>query len=262
MKPSHSSPRLLTALSVFVYIFMWAPAIVLIVFSFSSNKFGVKWEHFTLKWYYGIINNVGVRNALLKSVFIALVTVVIATIGGTVTAYGLYKFKFRLKGTLRTAILLPILIPYIVTAGSLLVYYTRVIHIPLGYITVIIAHVTFSLPLSVFVVLGRMQRINWTLEEASMDLGANKITTWKRITIPLLMPAIIASAALIFPWSFNDFTVTYFTSGVGLTTLPVYVFSQIRYGRTPVINTIGTVFLMLPIIIILVMSILRKKEMF
>lgn len=262
MKSSNRSPILLSALTVLVYMIMWAPAIILILFSFSSNKYGIKWETFTLKWYSEIVRNIGVRNALLKSVFIATVTVVISTAAGTITAYGLYKFKFRAKGTLRTAILLPIIIPYIVTAGSLLVFFSRVIHIPLGYITVIIAHVSFSVPLSVFVVLGRMQRINWTLEEASMDLGADKFTTWRKITLPLLLPAIIASAVLIFPWSFNDFTVTYFTAGVGLTTLPIYVFSQIRFGTIgPVINTIGTIFILLPIIGVLLINFLKKKEL-
>lgn len=262
MKSSAKSAITLTVLSVLVYMIMWAPAIVLIIFSFSSNKYGISWENFTIRWYSEFLSNVGVRKALAKSVFIALVTVVIATAVGTITAYGLYKFKFRAKGTLRTAILLPLIIPYIVTAGSLLVYFTRVIHIPLGYITVIIAHVSFSIPLSVFVVLGRMQRINWTLEEASMDLGANKLTTWRKITIPLLLPAIIASAVLIFPWSFNDFTITYFTAGVGITTLPIYVFSQIRFGTIgPVINTIGTIFIILPVIGLLLVNFFQKKEL-
>lgn len=260
MKSWKISTKLLSIITTLTYFFLWAPATILIVFSFSSNKYGVKWEGFTAKWYSEFFNNIGVRDALAKSLFVASVTVVVATIAGTLTAYGLYKFKFRGKKVLRTSILLPILIPYVVTAGALLVFFTEVIYIPLGYLTIIIAHVSFSFPLAVFVVLGRMQRIDWTLEEASADLGADRLTTWRKITIPLLRPALLASAALIFPWSFNDFTITYFVAGIGTTTLPIYVFSQIRYGQTPVINTIGTVFITLPIIVLLLTNFLQKKE--
>ena len=260
MKSWKISTKLLSVITALTYVFLWTPAIILIVFSFSGNKYGVKWEGFTAKWYPEVFSNIGVRYALAKSLFVASVTVVVATIAGILTAYGLYKFRFRGKKVLRTSILLPILIPYVVTAGGLLVFFTEVIHIPLGYLTIIIAHISFSFPLAVFVVLGRMQRIDWTLEEASADLGADRLTTWRKITIPLLRPALLASAALIFPWSFNDFTITYFVAGIGTTTLPIYVFSQIRYGQTPVINTIGTIFITLPIIILLLMHFLQKKE--
>ncbi len=255
------TPKVLPTLVALFYTFLWAPAIVLIVLSFSNNKYGIKWEGFTLRWYAHIYNNVGVRNALTSSLFIASVTVVVATIAGTLAAYGLYKYKFRGRKFLRTSILLPITIPYIVTAGALLVFYTQVIHIPLGYPGIIIAHVSFSVPLAVFVVLGRMARIDWTLEEASADLGADRLTTWRKITLPLLLPAILVSAALIFPWSFNDFTITYFVAGLGTTTLPIYVFSQLQYGTSgPVINTIGTIFITLPFITLLLMNFLQKKE--
>ena len=260
MKSRNITAKILPVSAILVYLFLWLPTVILVIFSFSNNKFGIKWEGFTLRWYGDIINNVGIRNALRMSLTVAVITVVAATIIGTLTAYGLYKYKFRGKKFLRTSILLPITVPYVVTGGALLVFFTRVVHIPLGYISIIIAHVTFSAPLATFVVLGRMTRIDWTLEEASADLGANVLTTWRKITIPLLLPAIIASAALIFPWSFDDFTITYFVAGIGTTTLPIYVFSQLRYGATSVINTIGTIFVVLPVLGILLMNFLQKKE--
>lgn len=254
-------PKALPTVATLFYIFLWAPAITLIVLSFSQNKYGIKWEGFTLKWYAYVYNNIAIRDALMKSLFIASVAVVVATIAGTLTAYGLYKHKFRGRKLLRTSILLPITIPYVVTAGALLAFFTHVLPIPLGYPAIIIAHISFSVPLAVFVVLGRMARIDWTLEEASADLGADGLTTWRKITLPLLLPAILASAALIFPWSFNDFTITYFVAGIGTTTLPIYVFSQLRYGTSgPFINTIGTFFILLPVIAILLMNFLQKKE--
>lgn len=260
MKSWNKTGKILPAVATLVYLFMWAPVFILVLFSFSNNKFGIKWEGFTLKWYAELFNNVAVRNALKMSLTVAIITVVVATIAGTLTAYGLYKYKFRGKRALRTTILLPIVMPYVVTGAALLAFFTRLVHIPLGYPSILIAHISFSVPLAVFVVLGRMARIDWTLEEASADLGADRLTTWRKITLPLLLPAIIASAALIFPWSFDDFTITYFVAGVGSTTLPIYVFSQLRYGATPVINTIGTIFVTLPIIGLLLVSLLQKKE--
>jgi len=260
MKSRNIVDKILPVSAILVYLFLWIPTVVLVIFSFSNNKFGIKWEGFTLEWYGDIITNVGIRNALRMSLTVAVITVVVATIIGTITAYGLYKYKFRGKKFLRTSILLPITVPYVVTGGALLVFFTRIVHIPLGYISIIIAHVTFSAPLATFVVLGRMGRIDWTLEEASADLGANVLTTWRKVTLPVLLPAIMASAALIFPWSFDDFTVTYFVTGIGTTTLPIYVFSQLRYGATSVINTIGTIFVVLPVLGILIMNFLQKKE--
>ena len=252
--------KTLLAIATLTYVFMWLPAIILIVFSFSNDKRGIRWEGFTLRWYYEILNNVAVRDALEMSLIIAIITVVVSTVIGTLTAYGLYKYKFRGKEALRMSLLLPIIMPYIVTAGALLVFFTRVVHIPLGYPSILIAHISFTTPLAVFIVLGRMQRIDWTLEEASMDLGADRLTTWRRITIPLLLPAIIASAVLIFPWSMGDFTITFFVSGVGNTTLPIYLFSALRWGDTSTVNAIGTFFIALPVIGLLLMNFFQRKR--
>jgi spermidine/putrescine transport system permease protein len=234
--------RLLGALSFVIYIFLWTPILIVIAFSFSTNKYGVRWDGFTLKWYGKLLANEGVRDALSRSLVIALITMVVSTLIGTITAYGLYKFKFRGKQFLRTSILLPLVFPSVVTGAALLVFFTRVLHIPLGFPSILIAHIVFCSPLAVFVILGRMQRIDWSWEEAAMDLGATRFRTFLRVTGPVLMPGIMASAMLIFPWSFDDFVITYFVSGVGSTTLPIYVFSQLRFGTTPVLNTIGTLF--------------------
>jgi spermidine/putrescine transport system permease protein len=256
---SNVATKIFRALAVLVYIFLWAPVIVIVVFSFSSNKFGIKWEDFTLKWYSELLTNMAVRDALTRSLIIAAVTVFVSTALGTLSAYGLYKLKFRGKQFLRTSILLPIVLPYVVTGGTLLVFFTRFVQIPLGYPSIIIAHITFSTPLAVFVILGRMQRIDWAWEEAAMDLGANRIRTFRRVIGPLLLPAIAASAMLIFPWSFDDFVITYFVAGVGSTTLPIYVFSQLRFGATPVINTIGTIFTVVTVLGLLLSRFIEKR---
>ena len=260
MREKQLTPKILGGLSGLVIIFLWTPVIIIILFSFSTNKFGVHWDHFTLKWYTELIRNHDVRDALLRSTFIASVTVVASSIIGTVTAYGLYKLHFKGKKFLRTSILLPIVFPSVVTGAALLVFFTRFIHIPLGLPSIIIAHITFSSPLAVFVILGRMQRIDWAWEEAAMDLGATRIRTFFRVIGPQLMPAIAAAAMLIFPWSFDDFVVTYFVAGIGSTTLPIYVFSQLRFGATPVLNTIGTLFVAITIIGQGSMYLMQKKK--
>lgn len=234
--------RFFGILALIVYGFLWTPVIFIIIFSFSSNELGIRWDEFSLKWYSELLTNPMVRDALVRSLIIAGITVVVSTTLGTISAYGLYKLRFRGKRLLRTAILLPLILPYVVTGSSLLVFFTRFVNISLGYPSIIIAHITFSTPLAVFVVLGRMQRINWDWEEAALDLGANRIRAFRRVIAPLLLPAVAASAMLVFPWSFDDFVITYFVAGVGSTTLPIYVFSQLRFGATPVINTIGTIF--------------------
>ena len=261
MKSWNTTSKILAGLATLVYLFMWVPAIILILFSFSNDKFGIRWEGFTLRWYSEILNDVAVRNALEMSLIIAIITVVVSTIAGTLTAYGLYKYKFRGKEALRMSLLLPIVMPYIVTGGALLVFFTRVVHIPLGYPSILIAHISFSTPLAVFIVLARMLRIDWTLEEASADLGADRLTTWRKIILPMLMPAIIASAVLIFPWSFSDFTVTFFVAGVESITLPIYIYSALRWGETTTINAIGAIFVTLPVISLLLMNFFQKKRL-
>ncbi len=260
MKSWDITSKIPLAVTTLVYVFLWAPLIILVIFSFNSNKLGGEWENFTLEWYSNIFHNSGAKNALAMSSIIACITVVVATIAGTLAAYGLYKYKFRGRKLLRMSFLLPIVMPYVVMGAALLVFFTRVIHIPLGYPAIIIAHISFSIPLAVFVILGRMARIDWTLEEASADLGASKFTTWRKIILPLLLPAIIASAALIFPWSFNDFTLTYFVAGVKTTTLPIYIFSRLRFGSTPMINTVGSIFMVFPVIGILIVGFLQRKR--
>jgi spermidine/putrescine transport system permease protein len=259
MKSTNKTPNYLSATAILVYLFLWIPVVVLIVFSFSSNKWGTSFDEFTLKWYIRLFNNNDVKSALKVSLIVSSVTVVVSIIIGTLAAYGFYKLKFRAKEFIRTSSLLPIVVPFVVTGGSLLVFF-RVTNIPFGYLTIILTHITFSTPLAIFVIIGRMQRIDWSLEEAAMVLGANRLSTFIRVTGPLLLPAIVSAAMLVFPWSFDDFVITYFVTGVGTTTLPIYVFSQLRYGSTPVINTIGVIFIILVIVPVLLSNVFEKKE--
>ncbi len=260
MKRKKIAPKILALISVFVIFFQWAPALVIILFSFSSNRYGVAWDGFTMKWYGDLFNNAEVKDALIRSTVIALITVVVSTILGTITAYGLFKLHFKGKQFIRTSTLIPIVMPEVVTAAALLVFFTRFINIPLGYPSIILSHIVFSTPLAVFVILGRMQRIDWAWEEAAMDLGANRYRTFTRVRGPQLMPAILAAAVMVFPWSFDDFVITYFVAGIGSTTLPIYVYSQMRFGATPVINTIGTLFVVVTIGALFISRMIEKRR--
>jgi spermidine/putrescine transport system permease protein len=260
MKGRKVARSVLLGISVLSYIILWAPALVLILFSFSKNRFGIKWEGFTLEWYANLLSQPAAMDALKLSILVVAIAIVVSSLGGTLAAYGLYKYQFKGRGILRVVSLLPLVMPTVVTGAAMLVYFTQLIHLRLGIGSVIIAHITFTIPLSTFVVLGRMSRIDWSLEEASIDLGANKVTTFWKITFPLLLPSIFASGLLIFPWSFNDFITTYFVAGVGVTTLPIYIFSQVRHSTTPIVNTIGAIFIIIPLLGTLFTSFFRNRK--
>ena len=230
------------------------------VFPFRPTNTAFKWEGFTLHWYHELVNNLAIRDAALRSLIIALITVVASTALGTITAYGLYKLKFRGKQLLRTSILLPIVMPEVVTGAAFLVFFIKATPIELGYTTIVIAHIVFSTPLAVFVILGRMQRIDWSWEEAAMDLGATRVRSFRRVIGPLLLPGIAGAAALIFPWSFDDFVITYFVAGIGNTTLPIYVFSQLRHGSSPVVNVIGTLFTVITVLTLVLAKMAEKRS--
>ncbi len=243
-----------------VYFVLWVPVLVVVIFSFNDSKFGVVWKKFTFKWYRSLLDNSALQDALTRSLMVSVAVVILSCIIGTLGAYGFYKLKFRFKKTLRIAILVPIVLPGVVMGGSLLVYFERVVHVPLGYFSIVIAQLSWTAPLVVFIILGRMQRIDWSWEEAAQDLGASKVRTFFRITLPLLLPAIGASALVIFPWSFDDFMITYFVSGVGNATLPIYIFSQLRFGATPTINCIGTILMAISITLLLLNMALENKN--
>jgi len=241
-----------------VVIYVWLPLLALVVFSFNDSRFAVTWAGFTLNWYLELFEDTQTLRAFRVSAIVTLVNILISTTLGTLTAYGIFKFKFRGKETLRGLLILPLVMPYILVGISLLMFFS-LINIPLGYLSMIIAHIVFSLPLITLVILARMQRIDWTLEEAAMDLGASRFTTWRRIIIPLLAPGILAAIALAIPWSFNDFIITYFVTGVGTTPLTVHIYSMIRLrGVSPVINALGTIVVLGSILIVVVGMFVQK----
>jgi len=254
-----TSPRLLSLGCFLLFVFMYAPLLVVIVYSFTPTEYGVSWEGFTLKWYQAVLENKNIQAALKVSLMVAIPSVLISTAIGTITAFTLYRYNFFGRALYQGILYIPLIMPDLVIGVSLLLFYTF-LKLELGVFTILLAHISFSIPLTTLVIIARMQRIDRSLEDAAMDLGADEWTTMRKVTLPLLKPGILAAALLTFPWSFNDFVITFFVSGVGSSTLPIRVFSMIRLGVSPVINALGTLIVVVPLILVVIGLLLERRR--
>jgi spermidine/putrescine transport system permease protein len=232
-----------------VYAFLFAPIVVLVLFSFNDSKRNASWKGFTLKWYGELLHDQPVLDALWLTMRVALVATVLSTIFGALAAYALTRYKFRGSGLYNGAVYVPLVIPEIVFAVALLSGFNAA-SIGLSFKTVVIAHVAFMISFVIVVVKARMAGFDKALEEASMDLGANEIQTFLYVTLPFMVPGILAGALLAFVLSFDDFVITFFNSGVGNTTLPLKVYSMVKFGVTPEINAISVFMLLVSIVML------------
>ena len=198
-------------------------------------------------------------DCLYNSIIIALAAMVLSTIIGTLTAYGLYRYRFRGKMIFDGVLFLPIVTPEIVVGISLLIFYTSILQMQLGLYTVIIAHTAFDIPFVMLIVRARLQGMDRALEEAAMDLGADEWTTFFKVTIPQLMPGIIAAALLAFTLSFDDFVITFFVAGIGSTTLPLKIYSMVKLGVSPKINALSALIIVFSVILITVADRFQRK---
>ena len=225
-------------------IFLHAPLAVLVVFSFNKSRFTV-WEGFSLHWYSAALNDPQLAEGLLNSVIIALVASVLATVIGTMAAYGMWKRPARV---LEGGMLLSLVTPEIVTGVSLLALFQwafRFLHLQLGIYTVIIAHVAFSIAYVMIVVSARLRGLDRSLEEAAMDLGAGPWRAFFRVTLPGILPAVIAAGLLALVVSFDDYVITSLVAGVDSETLPRVIYAMARRGVSPVVNAVSALILVL-----------------
>lgn len=236
--------------AVLVYIFLYLPIAVLIIFSFNSSKLNSVWTGFTFKWYKSLFHNVAILEAMKNTLLIGFVSTVVAVIIGTITAIGLYKSNFKGKNLLDGFLYVPVVIPEIVLGIALLAFFSQ-IHLPMGLATLIIAHITFSISYVVVVVKARLDGLDPALEEAAGDLGATPKETFFKVTLPVIMPGIMAGALLAFTLSLDDVIISFFTAGPSATTLPLKVFSMVKFGVTPEINALSTIMLIFTVIIVL-----------
>jgi len=230
----------LRAFAVLVYAFLFAPIVILIIFSFNDSKRSIVWKGFTLEWYPALFGNDQVLEALFVTLRIAIVAVVISTIIGTLLGLGLARMRFRGRAATETLLLLPMMTPEIVMGLSLLLFFLQLFDSRGGFVQLSIAHITFCVSYVAITVRARAAGMNVHLEEAARDLGASAWGAFRHVTVPLLMPAVLAGAMLAFALSFDDLVVTSFNYGVNSATLPIFIYSSIKFGVTPQINAIST----------------------
>lgn len=240
-----------------IYMFLYIPIMVLIVFSFNESKLNVVWTGFTFKWYESLMHNAGILEAVKNSLIVAIVSTIIATIIGTLAAIGLYRYKFRGKNIIDSVLNIPLVIPEIVMGISLLAFFS-VVDMPLGRITLIIAHITFSIAYVIAVVRTRLDGFDISVEEAALDLGATPMQTFFYVTLPIIMPGVIGGALLAFTLSLDDVIISFFVAGAGSTTLPLKVFSMVKFGVTPEINALSTIIIVFTFVVIGLSSVLKN----
>ncbi|KOA20652.1 spermidine/putrescine-binding periplasmic protein precursor [Clostridium homopropionicum DSM 5847] len=231
-----------------MFLFLYVPIMVLIVFSFNDSKLNVVWNGFTMKWYYSLMHNAGILEAVKNSFIVAIISTIIAVIIGTFAALGLYRYKFKGKNIIDSVLNVPLIIPEIVMGISLLAFFS-LIKLPLGRISLIIAHVTFSIAYVVAVVKTRLDGFDASVEEAALDLGATPIKTFFHVTLPMIMPGVIGGGLLAFTLSLDDVIISFFVTGAGSMTLPLKVFSMVKFGVTPEINALSTIIVVFTFIV-------------
>ncbi len=242
-----------------IYLFLYLPIAVLIVYSFNKSKLNAIWTGFTFDWYVKLMHNSDILDAMYTSLIVALISTIAATMIGTLAAVGMYRYHFRGKTALDALLYLPIVIPEIVMGISLLALFAQ-LKLPLGYFTLIAAHITFSVPFVVVVVKARLDGFDKSIEEAAMDLGATPWQTFLKVTLPVISPGVIASALLAFTLSIDDVIISFFVAGPGSSTLPLKIFSMVKFGVTPEINALSTLMLLVTLFIAIMAERIRMKK--
>ncbi|KIC73458.1 Spermidine/putrescine transport system permease protein PotC [Neochlamydia sp. EPS4] len=236
-------------ITIIVLIFLYLPIIVLFINSFNDSRFGGEWAGFTWKWYERLLRERALWQSFRNSLIVALSATFASSILGTTAALALYRYKTRFQKAHYGLVYVPLVIPDILTGMSLLLLFMA-LNIKLGLFTVFITHTTFCLSYVTMVILARLQNFDFSIIEAAQDLGASSWTVFRKVLIPLLAPGIAAGAMLAFTLSIDDFVITFFVVGQGTTTLPIYIYSMIKYGSTPVINALSVILLIFTFIII------------
>jgi spermidine/putrescine transport system permease protein len=233
-------PRYLKLHALLVHAFLFAPIIVLVVFSFNKARSGSTFTGFTTDWYDRLFDNEEALDAFRTTLKVAITATLVATVLGTLAAFALTRFQFRGRAAYSTLVFISLVIPEVVLGIALLTFYRQFADVQLSLRTVILSHITFCIAFVVVVVKARLSSFDNRLVEAAADLGATPTQTFLRVVLPLAAPGIAAGAMLAFTISLDDVVITFFTSGPGSTTLPLYIFGLTRVGVSPEINALST----------------------
>ncbi len=292
MNPTRRAP-LVVVMTILVYFFLYAPIFVLVTYSFNASKTNIVFTGVITQfgptklvsgnvvqspcgpfhWFCELAKNTEVMNAAKNTLTIAFISTLSATIIGTMAALALQRYDFKLKGFSELALYIPIVIPEIVMGIGILTLFSQVFNylngalgltgdmrLALGLGTVIVSHITFSVPFVTLVVRARLQGFDQSFEEAAMDLGANELITFWRVTLPMLMPGVLSGALMAFTLSLDDFVITFFTNGPGSTTLPIYVYGLLRRIITPQVNALSTVWILVVFTTVLLLQWMQNRE--
>lgn len=242
-----------------VYLFLHAPLLVLVVFSFNDSKYGVEWKGFTLQWYERLLERHDILDGLVNSLTVGLASTAVSTVLGTLMALALARHQFRGRQVLEALLYVPIVTPEIVCGISLLILFVAM-QFPLGVTSITVAHVAFNISFVTVVVHARLQGLDQSLEEAALILGADELTAFWRVTVPQLMPGIVSGAMLAFTMSFDDYVITSFVSGQGSATLPIVVYTMVRKNIEPSINAISTIVILATTVLLFVSDRLGRDK--
>lgn len=293
MNPYRRHPVIQIA-TVLVYFFLYAPIIVLILYSFNASRTNVTFEGFIPRvservemdgslvraspcgpfhWFCELSKNDDVIEAAGNTLTIAFTSTLVSVIIGTMAALALQRYEFKLKPFSQLSLYIPIVIPEIVMGIGILTLFSQLFgllnnalgltgdsRLSLGLGTVIVSHIAFSVPFVTLVVQARLQGFDKSYEEAAMDLGANEWTTFRRVTFPMILPGILSGGLLAFTLSLDDFVITFFTNGPGSTTLPIYVYGLLRKIITPQVNALSTVWVLIVFLAVLSLQLLQNRE--
>ncbi|MDD6770360.1 MAG: ABC transporter permease [Inconstantimicrobium porci] len=236
-----------------IFLFLYAPIFALILFSFNDSKSMGVWKGFTLKWYISLFNNKRILTALYYTVFIALSSAVISTVIGTISSIGIFKMKKNLRNITLNITNIPVLNPDIVTGIALMSLF-GFINLKLGLTSLLLAHITFGVPYVILSVLPKLRQLPNNLEEAALDLGATPSYALRKIIFPLIKPGIASGFLMAFTMSIDDFVISFFTAGPGVTNLSIEVYSMAKRGIKPEINALSTLMFLVVLILLLIIN--------
>ena len=253
--------HMLTAYAILAFAYLLVPIAVVIMFSFNDpgGRYNFTWQGFTLDQWKNWDGVPALKDAMILSLEIALVASVVATVLGTLIALALVRYGFRGRGATNLLIFVPMATPEVVLAAALLTLFLNVTIFPLGFGTILIAHIMFCISYVVVTVKARLIGFDRSLEEAAMDLGANEFTTFRKVTLPLIAPAILAGALLSFALSIDDFVITYFNAGSQVT-FPIFVWGSAQRGVPPQVNVFGTVIFVVALTLMVVNVLYQRRR--
>ncbi len=244
--------------AVLVYLFLYLPIFFLILYSFNDSKYRGNWSGFTLKWYQELFQDTAIISSLYNTIAIAVIAAIIATVIGTITAVAIHNMSPKSKTTYLNFTYIPMMNPDIVTGVSLLALFVW-FKMNLGFFTLLIAHITFNLPYVIFAVLPKLKQLNPHLEEAALDLGASPMYAFFKVILPEIMPGVITGGILCLTLSLDDFIVSFFTTGSGISTLSISIYSMTKRGISPKVNALSSIMFISVLVLLLIVEKRTKK---